>query len=187
MATIAIKRVNALPATPTGSTLYFVKSATAGLVDIYLTNTDGTETRHVINQAEIASQITDAVSTFTNIRVVPNIAARDALSPSRNVLVLVLDATADTTVAAGAALYVYDAEVGNKWDKVAEYESMDVSLTWDAIQGKPTSTVADIDAAVTARHSHANKAVLDEITEGAGGQLLFKGVGVDANLAVAEW
>lgn len=187
MATIAIKRVNALPATPTGSTMYVVKSATAGLVDIYFTNTDGTETRHVISQSEINSAITAAVTNFTNIRVVPNIAARDALAPTRNILALVLDATADATVAAGAALYVYDAEVGSKWDKVAEYESMDVTLTWDAIQGKPASSVTDIDAAVTARHSHANKTVLDDITEGAGGQLLYKGAGIDANLAVAEW
>ena len=188
MATLAIKRVDALPAVTTASTMYIVKSSTAGLVDVYFTNNDNTETRHIIDQAEIASQITAAVSGFTNIRVVPTIAARDALAPTRNIMALVLDATDDTTVHAGAALYIFDAEsVVKVWNKVAEYESMDVSLTWDAIQGKPTSAVADIDAAVNARHSHANKTTLDGLTEGAGSQLLYKGAGIDANLAVAEW
>ena len=48
--------------------------------------------------------------------------------------------------------------------KIAEYESMDVVLQWNDIQGKPTSAVADIDDAVANRHSHANKALLDPIS-----------------------
>jgi hypothetical protein len=95
-------------------------------------------------------------------RVVADIAARNAVAdPFAGLHVLVLDATADTTVKSGAAEYVYD---GTKFIKVSEVESLDVVLEWANIQNKPSSTVADIDDAVTKRHIHANEAILDAIT-----------------------
>ncbi|MDF2841759.1 MAG: phage-related protein [Herbinix sp.] len=39
------------------------------------------------------------------------------------------------------------------------------TVAWANISGKPSSTVANIDAAVTAMHSHANKALLDTYTQ----------------------
>lgn len=50
------------------------------------------------------------------------------------------------------------------WQKIAESESLDVVVNWDSIQNKPSSTVADIDDAVTKKHEHSNKAVLDSLT-----------------------
>jgi len=56
-----------------------------------------------------------------------NIAARDALVLTKSSFVLVADATADTTVKVGAAMYFYN--VGDaSWTKIAEYESMDVVI-----------------------------------------------------------
>jgi hypothetical protein len=54
-------------------------------------------------------------------------------------------------------------------------------LNWASLQNKPTSSVADIDDAVTKRHTHANKATLDLITE-SGGNMLYNGA-----LPVARW
>ena len=51
------------------------------------------------------------------------------------------------------------------WQKIAESESIDVTTTWDSIVGKPSSTVAEIDDAVSKKHTHSNKAVLDNITD----------------------
>ena len=186
MAQISIQKVSALPATKAPNTLYIVKSAEAGLIDIYVTGTDAAEVRHVFNKAEINSAIASAVSSFSNLNVVVDIAARDAMTPDRVMLVLVKDATADTTVKAGGASYVYEPAT-TTWTKIAEYESMDLSLTWAGLEGKPTSAVADIDDAVTKRHSHANKVELDKITEDGNGEMLYNGLHIRARLDVAEW
>ena len=183
---LRIERVLALPGTITGSTMYVVKSAEAGLADVYFSNQDGTEVRHVIKKSEIESMVSTAVTDFTNIQVVADITARDALAPTRNVLALVIDASADTTVTAGAALYVYQLDT-TTWIKVSEFESLDVTLTWAAIQNKPMAAVADIDDAVAKRHTHANSAMLDKIGEDVHGHLLYDNQLIQAAIAVANW
>ena len=86
-------------------------------------------------------------------------------------LVWVTDASGDTTVTSGWAVYRKKVGVGidyttlDGWQKVAEAESLDVVVSWDNIQGKPTSTPAQIDQAVTDDHTHANKAALDELAD----------------------
>jgi hypothetical protein len=52
---------------------------------------------------------------------------------------------------------------------------MDVTLQWSNIVGRPTSAVADIDDAVTKRHTHANKVQLDKIGEDVNGDLTYDG------------
>jgi N-acetylneuraminic acid mutarotase len=130
--------------------------------------------------------VNTAVAGASNIFVVPDIAARDALAPTVVTQAIVVDATADTSVALGSATYVYD-PVGDAWQKIAEHESMDVVLQWANIQGRPTSTAAEIDDAVSKRHSHANLTSLDKVGEDAGGLLQFNGDYVDPALRVAEW
>lgn len=181
-----IERVNALPATLTASTMYVVKASEAGLAEVYFSNSDGTEARHVINKAEISSMVTSAVTDFTNIQVVTDIAARNALAPTRNVMALVLDATGDATVTTGAALYVFQ-DANDTWHKVSEFESLDVTLTWGAIQGRPTSTVAQIDDAVGKAHTHANKVQLDKVGEDAQGNFQYDGKYIETNVAVSDW
>lgn len=69
------------------------------------------------------------------IKVVGNIAARDALPDlSEGDECWVTDASADETVTAGAARYLYD---GVGWVKTAEAESLDVITAWENIQNKP--------------------------------------------------
>lgn len=47
-------------------------------------------------------------------------------------------------------------------------------ISWSELQGKPSSSVADIDDAVTKKHEHVNKTVIDKFTESAG-KPLFNG------------
>ena len=89
----------------------------------------------------------------------------------------VADATGDTTVNRGFALYYYK---GSSWKKFFEEEAMDqdggivVNTRWENIIGKPTVSPRDIDDAVPLAHSHNNRDVLAGFTEGESG-LLYKG------------
>lgn len=117
-----------------------------------------------------------------------NVAAIDASAVEVGQLVMVVDASADTTVASGWAIYrkrvdtnpaSLDYTIVNDvpettegagdgrtagWQKIAEKESIDVALEWSAINNRPNSSVADIDDAVSKKHEHANKSTLDLIT-----------------------
>lgn len=186
MSTLRIERVTALPGVVTASTLYIVRSAEAGLAEIFITSSDGLDTRHIINKAEINQLITDAIAGFNTVIIAATIAARDALTLTTNQLVLVTDASADATVTVGAAMYVWDA-ASPGYTKVTEYESLDLVLNWANLQDKPTSLVAEIDDAVTKRHAHANLAVLDGVGEDGNSELTYGGVNPQAGLAVTDW
>jgi hypothetical protein len=86
-------------------------------------------------------------------------------------LVWVTDASGDTTVTSGWAVYRKKVGTGidyttlTGWQKVAEAESLDVVVSWDNIQGKPSSTPAEIDQAVADDHTHSNKAALDDLAD----------------------
>lgn len=153
-------------------------------LEIFVTDSAGTATRGTLTRAVVTQMINDAFGSgaggVPNL-VVADIAARNALTGMTvGQLVLVLNASADTTVTSGAATYVY--RTGPTWTKISEAESMDVVLNWTAIVGRPTSTAAQIDAAVGASHAHTNKASLDKITEDAQGNLLYGG-----NLPYSRW
>ncbi|MFU3311610.1 hypothetical protein ACM7MB_32660, partial [Pseudomonas aeruginosa] len=72
------------------------------------------------------------------------------------------------------------------WLKVAEYESMDVELNWDAINGRPTSTPAQIDTAVSQSHTHVNKSTLDKFGEESG-LVRFNGQPIPAEWNGTAW
>lgn len=122
-----------------------------------------------------------ALSGQTGCHVVADIKARDALT-GMNVgdQAWVIDATADPTVGKGGAKYLYQSEEAG-WVKTGEAESMDVVLKWANLQDKPTSTVLEIDDAVSKKHSHANAVnVLDKLGV-SGGKLQFDGAAVDSD------
>lgn len=62
-------------------------------------------------------------------------------------------------------LYVWsiDASTGLLTDWVSSGDIID--LNWSAISGKPSSSVVDIDDAVSKKHSHSNKSILDDIEQ----------------------
>lgn len=192
MTQLGFQRLSAVPETWAANTLYLIKNPVAGLLDIYVTGADGVPL-HSISRSEILALITQETSQLSRPVVVANIAARDALAPTKTTLALVLDATGDATVGSGAALYLFDNDSGTAaWVKVSEYESMDLQFTWAALQGKPTAAVADIDAAVAARHTHANSDVIGKLTAGENGlqydgEDVYPGVVPGVLLAVDQW
>lgn len=65
----------------------------------------------------------------SHIRYMADIAARDATDPEvRESLFVVLDATADSTVESGAAIYAWDHD-SEEWVKISEMESMDIDFS----------------------------------------------------------
>jgi len=170
MATLNFYKVTTLPGTLAADSLYFVSNGS--IAESYLTDSAGVA-KSIGNTSMVSSivssQMASTLAAYNAMEIVATIAARNTLAASlnRNILVLVTDATGDGTVAAGAALYAFN-NTGDIWTKVTEYESLDVTLTWASIQNKPTSTTAQIDAAVSQTHSHSNKAFLDKIGETAG-------------------
>lgn len=176
MPTLLAFKETALPAELQANAIYFVAPpARPGYVEIYVTDAAGGAARRVIDQATIQGMIDAAIAAGTGGGViVDDIAARDALDATNALQVLVIDASADPTVTSGAATYVWR-EATSAWVKISEAESMDLSLSWSALSGRPSSTPANIDAAVAARHSHANATQLDLIGEDEDQNLTYRG------------
>ena len=186
MANFRAEKVLALPDSLTANTIYFVADGVdADLMELYVSTSDGSSARRVPTMADINTAITDAISAPNGIIVVQDITARDDLGyalPSK--MVLVVDATGDGSVLSGAATYVND---GNNWIKIAEHESLDVTLEWASIQNGPTSSVAEIDQAVANSHTHANKGVLDNLTFNEEAGLLYSTVPVSTQFSTLAW
>ena len=176
MAAVKIYRETALPGTLQANSVYLIAPAgSPNYVEMYVTGTAATTVKRIINEDDIQAMISASLAGLSGLDIVATIAARNALTPSNGSMCLVLDATGDATVQAGAAMYVYQLAT-TTWIKVSEYESMDLVLEWSAIQNKPTSAVADIDDAVSKRHSHANKTQLDKVGEDGDGLLTYNGL-----------
>lgn len=182
MTTFKVFRETALPGTLDPYAVYFVAPpAKPDFCEVYVSNSAGTGVKRLLNETDIQALIDASVVSANNIQVVDDITARNALSPTENTIVVVIDASADVTVTAGSATYLYRFST-TTWIKLAEYESMDLSLSWASIQNKPTSSVADIDDAVTKRHIHANKTQLDKVGENVSGLFTYNSL-----LPVIAW
>lgn len=166
----------ALPAQLAPHSVYFVApAARPGYLEIYVTNAAGDGARKVIDHSTVQAMIDAAVAAGSGgATIVNTITERNALTAKNAQQVLVLDATGDTTVSAGAATYVWRAS-NSSWIKISEAESLDLALTWAKLTGGPSSTPANIDDAVTKRHAHSNKTELDKIGQDAGGNLTYGG------------
>lgn len=185
----AIRKETAVPGTFAPHEEIFVARAdNPALMDHYFADATGTALRHTLRTEDVQAMIAAAgISGGGSALVATDIAARDAIDPAGEAIqVLVLDASADATVAAGAATYVW-VESQAAWVKISEAESMDVSLAWSAITGRPTSTPAQIDAAVTASHTHSNITQLNQIGQDGDGNLTYNGQLPRAALINAAW
>ena len=181
MTTFQIFRETAIPSTLQPSALYFIAPpSNPDFVEIYLSNSSGTALKRVIQESDVTALIASS-GAGSELQIVNTIAERNALSPTKNIQVYVVDATGDSAVASGGATYLYNFTT-TTWIKISEAESLELVLSWANITGKPTSTVADIDNAVLLRHTHTNKTQLDLIGENANGNLTYNGA-----LPVIEW
>jgi len=162
-----IHKVTALPATLEGNALYFVlPNGTDINAEAWITNSAGVA-KGFGNTPMIQAIVNASLAAQNSVELVPDITARDALTLTSNALVTVVDASGDPTVTTGAALYIWD-NANSTYQKLSEFESMDVVLDWANLQNGPASTPALIDAAVAATHTHANKVEIDKIGEASG-------------------
>lgn len=192
MSQINFFKVTTLPAEPVANSFYFVENGT--YAESYITDTTGA-TRSIGNSAMINQLAKARISELHRFTIVEDITARDALTVGTQAfMVLVLDATNDTTVDNGAALYAFDPDMTPDagFRKVAEYESMDIDFSeleidWSQLVNGPDSTPAQIDDAVSKAHSHANKLQLDKIGESAEGYMTYDGTVVGAVWDEANW
>ena len=177
------------PATPVANAFYLVKGSAGNRAQLYVTDSSGVihdvSNENYVNalaQAAIAS----ALAANQSVEVFADIAARDAATLSKNVMVVVKDASGDPTVDAGAALYIYE-NTPDTFSKLAEFESLDLSLEWANILNGPSSAPALIDDAVSKRHTHANKAELDKLGENAQGQMTYDGDVIQPCWTTSDW
>lgn len=186
MATFKIYRETALPGTLQPYAVYLIApAAKPDYIEIYATDATGAVARRSLTDTDVQTMIDASATAAGQIQVLADIAARDALSPTSSWYVYVKDASGDATVASGGATYLWDT-TGTTWVKISESESLDVALTWTALQNKPTSAVADIDDAVAKRHAHANMTELSNIGE-AGGEMTYKGTQVKTEWSSTGW
>lgn len=173
MSTYRIYKETALPGTLQPHSIYLVApAARPDFVEMYVTGASAATVKRVIDQTQVQSMIDASLSGVGGLTVVNDIAARNALSLTTNTMVFVVDASADATVNSGGATYVWR-QSNSTWVKISEAESMDLNLTWTAITGRPTSTPAQIDSAVTDSHTHANKTELDKVGEDVSGRFTY--------------
>jgi hypothetical protein len=207
MTQLRISKVQTLPATFDPSTIYLVvdTSVTDGLA-MYVSDSAGSYAKHIPTFTEysalIDAKVAAGVAQVSTLKVVNTIAERNNLPIPATSMALVLDATGDGTVASGSASYVWTTSLG--WVKIAEHESMDLSFDWSGITGRPTSTpaqldaavasghshgssMAAIDAAVTASHGHVNKTTLDAISDTGDGMLKYNGVYIAPMYVTEQW
>jgi hypothetical protein len=184
---LTIQRVNALPETLAAETIYLVK--TGNELTLTVTGNTGAVVATTVSKADVNTAISTAIGALgmsNSVEFAADIAARDAMTPTKSTFVYVADATADETVSAGAAMYLYDF-TNTTWHKVTEYESLDLVLSWDNIDGKPESSAEAIDSAVSKRHSHDNMDVLDLLTA-PDGKLQYNGEDVGGVISNGnEW
>ncbi len=182
---LRFEKVAALPGVLTASTVYFVPDADGTHLVMYLTDSTGSAAKKVPTMADIQAAVAAAGGGNPTV-IVADITARNALAPTQVETVLVLDASADTTVNSGAATYIYDSAT-TTWYKISEAESMDVILQWANIVGGPTSTPAQIDQAVTDMHTHTNMTVLNALADNGAGFLEYNAAVIPTYLATESW
>ena len=160
--------------------------------DIYDVATRKYLSAHISETNVALAQLQAAIAGKAPSFVKDDITARDAMTVAANNVLSgsfcwVKDASADSTVNSGAALYL--AEVSGStitWSKVTEVESLDVVLSWASIQNKPSSTVSQIDQAVTDSHTHSNSTVLAGISaDSTSGNLTYNGVELNGETGIA--
>jgi len=188
MTTFSVYKETALPGTLQPNSVYFVAPAAhPDLLEVYVTNADAsTPHRHVLNRDEVQAMIDASISASASLDIVSDITERDALSPTQAVYVYVVDASGDATVNSGGATYLYNPDTSS-WIKTSEAESLDVTLNWSDIVGGPTSSPAQIDAAVSNSHTHANKTELDLIGQNIDGEMTYNGTQVKTEWSSTGW
>ena len=188
MATVKLFKETTLPGSLQAHAVYFVAPAAhPNYLEVYVTDAAGTATRRTHRVEDIQAMIDTSIAGLGgSIEFVADIAERDALSPSNGEKVYVENASDDPSVTSGAATYIYRQST-TSWIKDSESEAMDLVLTWAGLTDGPSSSPAQVDAAVAASHSHNNKTQLDKVGQDANGDMTYDGQNIRARLETSSW
>lgn len=169
-----IVRVDAVPATPAVNTMYITKDSKNRAVVTFIGNTTA-QRASTLSAADVQTLISEALAGAGEVYVANTFADLQAIRPTVNAVGYV------RTVTAGDPLmYVFDL-AGAAW-KVSQ-----APAKWADIIGRPASTAAAIDAAVSASHTHANMTVLNNLSQSAAGKLAYKGQEVSEVGFASDW
>lgn len=175
MSTARLFKETAVPQAFEANGIYFIKAGNR--LRVLVADSAGTGFASTITDAEVQTMIESALTAAGSQQsfVADTIADRDALAPDAIVTVVVLDASADSTVTSGSATYMWLPTQG-VWHKLSESESMDVVQNWINIAGRPASSVSQIDDAVAKKHAHTNMSQLNKVGEDGSGNFTYGGV-----------
>lgn len=166
-----ISRVVALPQVLETNTMYIVKQPGSAEVQLTFVGTTADAIGHTLTHSSVETMISAALAGVASVYVVANIAAMNALTPQANSVCYVKNTTGDPLATGGAGAYVWST-VDALWLPLPG--TLKKEITWNEITGKPTSSPAQIDQAVLERHTHANMATLDLLSDD-GGKLAYRG------------
>jgi len=151
-------------------------STHAGSTTLHKTSSD---TNKLANMPDDANETFVTKEEFAGAQLAPEVVTDiDARDNMQNVKpgqqVWVQDPTDDNEniSAPGAALYLYGSD--EEWHFIVQMSGQ-ITINWDEIEGLPTATPEQIDAAVAKAHEHSNKAVLDDLSDGGSDGLKYKG------------
>lgn len=164
-----IVRVRQLPGVTQPNTMYVVRETDHDDVVLHFTGATGVEIGSTISKSEVASMIQSGTSVVSDIVVVETYQDMKNLVLFRNTVIYVDDATGDPGVHLGSAVYIYD-KVKAQYNRLSKSET---AVSWNGIDGGPTSSPSAIDQAVARSHIHANKPVLDKFSVSGSDKLLF--------------
>lgn len=190
---LKIRRVSKLPLNPKPASLYLVPSKEPNRCDAYVTNSNTSRTELLKLSSKTDEEINKLISLATSkcmeVYFVDTIYQRNQLmgSVKRSAYIYVNNATEDSSVSLGSAVYLYNYNT-QKYIKVFEKESIDVRITWASIEDGPNSTPAQVDEAVAKMHQHPNKPILDAISKDSNGYLVVDGINYGyVQMRVDQW
>lgn len=155
---LKISKLTALPTTLDASAMYLIPNATAGFLDIYVTNSAGTVANKIVSKQ-------DVTTTGTVNLIEATYTALAAITPTSVEIAYVKNASDDTRqtpAISGGAMYIWDTSLATP-----AWTLMDTTVQqWANIVGIP--------------------AVLTSLTD-SGGFLAYSGVIIPTYLATEAW
>lgn len=174
-----IRRVNQLPTPREVDTLYVVVTPGKADAKLVFIGSDPAAEYGVIDSIAVDQVVEAALDGRSSIYFRNTYTDMVARKPIENGLIYVLDTTDDPMGGTGASgVYLYNKASDSFQNFPGTGGTGPTQVQWAQVLGKPVSTPAQIDKAVTDSHVHANKVVLDRVTEDAQQKLLYRGLPV---------
>lgn len=181
-----ISRVSILPEPLVANTMYIVKVPGTDTAELVFVGNDVETVAKSISleqvTATVEQTVTEAMVAGRSVFVVENIEERNAISPVIPVIAFVKDTSADPLADTASGAYIFD-DVAGTW--ISMGGSGAISVDWNNITGRPSSSPSQIDTAVAAS-VHANRAVLDKLGE-SNGELTYNNLPVSNVKFSSDW